>query len=137
MRPLVALLLLAAPLVAQDKTLEKLAGSYAVKEFHREGKAVADDVKKGVTAVKVAGDKLTVTMNGKEVVAKLKADDTKKPAEIDLFPQAEPFEKERAFKGIFELKDKTLTLTYVEDGDRPKDFATDAKTSTRLVLERK
>ena len=126
------LLLFASPLLAQD-----LAGSYTVKEFHREGKAVPDDVKKGVTAVKVAGDKLTITMNGKEVVAKVKTDAAKKPAEIDLFPQNEPFEKERAFKGIFELKGTTLTITYVEDGDRPKDFATDAKTSTKLVLEKK
>ena len=132
------LLLLAAPAFAQDKNLEKLAGSYSVKELFREGKAAPDDVKKGYSAVKVAGDKLTVTVGGKEVVAKLKVvDAAKKPAEIDLFPQTEPFEKERAFKGIFEVSGTTLTITYVEDGDRPKDFATDAKTSTKLVLEKK
>jgi uncharacterized protein (TIGR03067 family) len=132
MRPLLVLLLLSAPLAAQD-----LAGSYAVKEMHREGKAVADDVRKGVTGVTIAGGKLTFTQNGKEVVAKVKTDAAKKPAEIDLFPQTEPFEKERAFKGIFELKGTTLTITYVEDGERPKDFATDARTSTKLVLEKK
>lgn len=126
------LLLFTSPLLAQD-----LAGSYAVKEMHREGKAVPDDVKKGVTGVKIAGDKLTITMNGKEVVAKVKTDDRKKPAEIELFPQNDPFEKERAFKGIFELKGTILTITYVEDGERPRDFATDAKTSTKLVLEKK
>lgn len=133
MRALPLLLLLAAPAVAQDK----LAGTYAVKEFHREGKAVADEVKKSVTSVKIVSGTLTITMNGKEIVAKVKTDDRKKPAEIDLFPQNDPFEKERAFKGIFEVKDGTLTITYVEDGDRPKDFATDAKTSTKLVLEKK
>lgn len=137
MRHVLPLLLLAAPAVAQDKPLEKLAGSYTVTEFHREGKAVPDDVKKGVSAVRIDGDKLTVTMGGKQMVAKLKVDVSKKVAEIDLYPQNEPFEKDRPFKGIFELKDKTLTITYVEDGDRPKEFATDAKTSTKLVLERK
>ena len=132
------LLLLAAPAFAQDKNLEKLAGSYTVKELFREGKAVPDDVKKGMTAVKVAGDKLTITANGKEIVARVKvADAAKKPAEIDLFPQTEPFEKERAFKGIYEVSGTTVTITYVEDGERPKDFATDAKTSTKLVLEKK
>lgn len=129
------LLLLAGPVVAQDKPLDKLAGSYSVKEFHREGKAVPDEVKKGVTAVKIEGDKLTVSMSGKSLVAKLRVDATKKVAEIDLFPQNEPFEKDRPFKGIYELKDKTLTITYVEDGERPKEFTTDAKTSTKLVLE--
>ncbi len=138
MRHLLPLLLLAAPaFAADDKTLATLAGSYTVTEFHREGKAVPDDVKKAVSAVKIDGDKLTITMGGKPLVAKLKADGTKKPAEIDLFPQTEPFEKDRPFKGIFELKDKTLTITYVEDGERPKEFATDAKTSTKLVLEKK
>ncbi len=137
MRHLLPLLLLAAPAFAQDKNLEKLVGSYTVTEFHREGKAVPGDVKKGVSAVKIDGDKLTITMKGKPFVAKLKVDVTKKVAEIDLYPQTEPFEKDRPFKGIFELKDKTLTITYVEDGERPKDFATDAKTSTMLVLERK
>lgn len=132
------LLLLAAPAFAQDKNLEKLAGSYMVKELHREGKAAADDVKKGYSAVKVAGDKLTITANGKEIVAKLRVvDATKKPAEIDLYPQTEPFEKERAFKGIFEVSGTTLTITYVEEGDRPKDFATDVRTSTKIVLEKK
>ena len=131
------LLFLAAPVFAQDKTLEKMAGSYTVKELFREGKAAPDDVKKGMTAVKVAGDKLTITANGKDIVAKLKVDGARKPAEIDLYPQTEPFEKERAFKGIMEVSGTTITITYVEDGDRPKDFATDAKTSTKLVLEKK
>lgn len=137
MRHLLPLLLLAAPAFAQDKTVATLAGSYTVTEFHREGKPVPDDVRKAVSAVKIDGDKLTVTMGGKQVVAKLKADATKKVAEIDLYPQNEPFEKDRPFKGIFELKDKTLTITYVEDGERPKEFTTDAKTSTKLVLEKK
>ena len=137
MRHLLPLVLFAAPHVAQDKPLDKLAGSYVVTEFHREGKAVPDDVKKGVTAVKFDGDRFTVTMGGKTLTAKVKVDATKKLAEIDLFPQTEPFEKDRPFKGIYELKDKTLTITYVEDGERPKDFTSEAKTSTKLVLERK
>ena len=41
MRAALPLLLFAAPLAAQD-----LAGSYVVKEMHREGKAVPDDVRK-------------------------------------------------------------------------------------------
>ncbi|MCU0704293.1 MAG: TIGR03067 domain-containing protein [Fimbriiglobus sp.] len=137
MRPLLPLLFLITPAFAQDKALEKLAGNYSVKEFVREGKAVPDDVRKSISAVKIAGDKLTITTNGKELVAKLKVSDKTAPAEIDLFPQNEPFEKDRPFKGLVELKGNTLTLAYVEDGDRPKDFKTEVKTSTRLVLEKK
>jgi uncharacterized protein (TIGR03067 family) len=137
MRALPVLLLLAAPLVAQDKAVTAMAGTYTVKEMAREGKAAPDDVRKGVSAVKIAGDKITFTQNGKELVAKLRADSTKKPAEIDLLPEGDQFDKGRAFKGIYELKGDTLTITFVEDGERPKDFATDAKTATKLVLEKR
>ena len=138
MRHPLALLLLAAPLAADDKPLALLAGSYTVKELHREGKAAPDDVKRGYSGVKIAGDKLTVTMGGKEIVAVLKnLDAAKTPAEIDLFPQTESYNKDRPFKGIYEKKGDALTLTFVEDGDRPKDFGTDAKTATKLVLEKK
>lgn len=137
MRCLPLLLLLAAPAVADDKAVAALAGTYTVKEMAREGKAAPDEVKKGMGAVTVSGDKISFTQNGKELTARLRADAARKPAEIDLIPDGEVFDKGRAFKGIYELKDKTLTITFVEDGERPRDFATDAKTSTKLVLERK
>lgn len=137
MRCLPLLLLFAVPAVADEKAVATLAGTWTVKEMAREGKAAPDEVKKGMGAVKVAGDKITFTQNGKEVTARLRADAGKKPAEIDLLPEGDLFDKGRAFKGIYELKGDTLTITFVEDGERPKDFATDAKTSTKLVLEKK
>jgi uncharacterized protein (TIGR03067 family) len=137
MRCLPLLLLLAAPALADDKAVEALAGTYTVKEFAREGKAAPDDVKKGMGAVTVADGKITFTQNGKERVARLRADAARKPAEIELIPEGDEFDKGRAFKGIYELKGDTLTITFVEDGERPTDFATTAKTATKLVLVKK
>ena len=130
------LLLVAAPALADEKSVAALAGSYTVTEFAREGKAVPDEVRKG-TSVTIDGDKLTVSMGGKEIVAKVKADAARKPAEIDLYPLTGDYEKNRYFKGVYELKGTTLTITFVEDGDRPKALDSDAKSSTRLVLEKK
>jgi uncharacterized protein (TIGR03067 family) len=137
MRPLFTLLLLALPAAAQQPKPASLDGAYTVTEFAREGKAVPDDVKKSVSGVKVGDGKLIVTMGGKEFVSRLKVDAARKPIEIELYPVGEGMDKDRSFKGIAEVKDNTLTITFVEDGERPKAFDTDAKTSTRLVLEKR
>lgn len=134
--PLLALLAVATA-CGQDRALVAIAGKYAVTEMARDGKPVPDAVRKGVSGVTVAGEKITITMNGKELVAKLRADVTTSPMQLDLYPEGDEFDPGRKFPGIYKSDGKTLTITFVEDGDRPTDFATQAKTATKLVLEKK
>jgi uncharacterized protein (TIGR03067 family) len=139
MRAVVVLtaLAVAAPVVAQDAAVKELDGGYTVKEFARAGKPVPDEVRKTVTAVTVAGGKLTVKVGGKELTAALKADPKKSPAELDLFPQGADYEKGKRFPGLYKVEKGELTIVFVEEGDRPKDFATETGTATRLVLVKK
>lgn len=132
-----ALLLLTLPAAAQDKAVKDLDGSYTVKAFERGGKPVPDEVKKGVTGVSLAGGKLTLVAGGKSLVATVKVNAAKTPAEIDLYPQGAEYEKNRKFLGVYEVKDGELTIVYVEDGERPKDLKGDAAGATKLVLVKK
>ena len=136
-RALLALLLAAAPLFAQDKAVKDLEGTYAVKEFERAGKAVPEATKDGITSVGISGGKLTVKAGGKEIVATLKADASKKPAELDLFPQGMDYEKGRRFLGLYKVDGDELTIVFVEDGERPKDFDPKAPSATKLVLKKR
>jgi len=131
------LLLAGSSLVAQDAAVKELEGEYSLKSFERGGKPVPDEAKKGVSAVVIAGGKLKMTAGGKELVAVLKADKAKKPAEIDLFPQGIDYEKGRKFQGVYQFEKGELTLVFVEDGDRPKDLKGDGNTATKLVLVKK
>jgi uncharacterized protein (TIGR03067 family) len=135
MRAFALTLLFAVGAVAQDKAAA-LDGTYTVKEFDRAGKAVPDAVREKVSAVKIAGGKLTITAGGKELVAVLKPDPAKKPAEIDLLPQGEA-DKGRKFPGLYKLEADQLTIVFVEDGERPKDFNPTAPSATKLVLVKK
>lgn len=131
------IVLLCTQAAAQDKAVKELDGAYTVKAFERGGKAVPDDVKKGVSAVGIAGGKLTLVAGGKSLVATVKLNAAKTPAEIDLFPQGAEFEKGRRFLGVYQVKDGELTIVYVEDGERPKDLKGDSAGATKLVLVKK
>lgn len=131
------MLLGAQAAAAQEKVLKDLEGAYTVTVFERDGKAVPVEVKSGVTAVSIAEGKLTIATAGKRLVAMLKVDASKKPAEIDLFPQGPEFEKGRRFLGVFQVDKGELTIVYVEEGARPKDLKGEGKGTTKLVLTRK
>jgi len=136
LRLLAVVLLLVPMLQAQDSALKELAGAYVAKGFERSGKPVPDAVLESVTAVKIADGKLTMTIGKKEWSAKLRVDSSKKIAEIDLFPLTGDYDKDRKFPGLFKLEKESLTILYVEDGERPKDF-TGGAGSTKLVLVKK
>lgn len=134
---LVALLLAAAAVGGQDKAAKDLDGTYTLKEFERAGQPVPDAVRDGVSAVAIAGGKLTLKVGGKELVADLKLDPAKKPAELDLLPQTPAADKGRKFPGLYRVENGRLTIVFVEDGERPKDFTPSAPSATKLVLEKK
>jgi uncharacterized protein (TIGR03067 family) len=125
------------PAAAQDQAVKDLEGTYTVKEFERGGKPVPDEVKKGVSPVRIASGKLTLTAGGKSLTAVLKADPVKKPATIDLYPQGKEYEEGKKFLGLYQADGNELTLLFVEEGERPKEFKSEAKTATKLVLVKK
>ena len=133
----IAIFLLPLAAFAQDKAVAALEGTFEVKEFDRAGKPVADEIRKAITSVKIEKGKLTIQVDGKEIVAVLKADPAKKPAELDLLPQGKEFDKGKKFPGVYTFEKDVLTICYVEDGDRPKELKSEATTSTRLVLVKK
>ncbi len=139
LRLLASLALFALPLAgfAQDKTVASFEGAYEVKEFDRAGKPVADEIRKAITSVKIEKGRMTIQVDGKEIVAVLKADPAKKPTELDLMPQGKEFDKNKKFPGVYTFEKDVLTICYVEDGDRPKELKSEASTSTRLVLVKK
>ena len=120
----------------QAQALKDLTGAYTVKDFERDGTAVPEKVKDDITAFTIKDGKLSITMGKTELSATLKVDTGKTPAEMDLFPLNADFDKGRKFPGLFKWEKDTLTILYVEDGERPKDF-TGGKGSTKLVLVKK
>ena len=138
MRGILMLVILCAGSVAygQAQALKDLTGAYTVKDFERDGTAVPDKVKESVTAFTIKDGKLSITMGKTELTATLKLDTSKTPAEMDLFPLNADFDKGRKFPGVFKWEKDTLTIHYVEDGERPKNF-TGSKGSTKLVLVKK
>jgi uncharacterized protein (TIGR03067 family) len=117
--------------------VKELEGEYTVQAFTRGGKPVPDEAKKGVSSVAVVAGKLKLTAGGKELVAIVKADKTKKPAEIDLLPQGTDYEKGRRFLGLYQFEKGELTLVFAEDGERPKDLKGESANVTKLVLVKK
>ena len=120
----------------QAQALKDLTGAYTVKDFERDGTAVPEKVKDDITAFTIKDGKLSIKMGKTELSATLKVDNGKTPAEMDLFPLNADFDKGRKFPGLFKWEKDTLTILYVEDGERPKDF-TGGKGTTKLVLVKK
>ena len=120
----------------QSLALKDLTGAYTVKEFERDGTAVPDKVKDSVTALTIKDGKLSISMGKTELTATIKVETSRTPAEMDLFPLNADFDKGRKFPGVYKWEKDTLTIHYIEDGARPKDF-TGGKGSTKLVLVKK
>jgi uncharacterized protein (TIGR03067 family) len=123
--------------VADEKALKELEGTYKVVSAEKDGKAPPDfEAFKKKASIIIAGDTITFDL-GKDEVAKsgkLKADASKKPAEIDITPSEGP-EKGKTFPGIYKLEKGTLTLVWKEAGDRPTAFSS-GNGAAVLVLKR-
>jgi uncharacterized protein (TIGR03067 family) len=119
---------------AARKEQERLQGTWKVLKMVDSGRpGPADEVQK--TRLVVAGDKLTVQMDGKpEELATFTLDPGKKPAAIDI----RPAKGRELVKGIYKLEKDQLHICFAKDGkDRPKEFAsTQEARSSLVVLER-
>jgi uncharacterized protein (TIGR03067 family) len=136
MRAILVMLCVGSAAFGQAQALKDLTGAYTVKDFERDGTAVPDKTKESITAFTIKDGKLNITMGKTDLTATLKVDTGKTPNEMDLFPVNADFDKGRKFPGIYKWEKDTLTIHYVEDGERPKDF-TGGKGSTKLVLVKK
>jgi len=120
----------------QKKELEKLSGTFKIKQFEREGKAFSKDeigkmkvVQKGAEWTFHLGDDST---QGKDVPYP-----DKKPKEIDSVYLNGPANG-KTVKGIYKVDGDTVTYCWAEpDKARPKDFTTKEKDGlTLMVLEK-
>jgi uncharacterized protein (TIGR03067 family) len=105
--------------LADEKALKELAGTYRVVSAEKAGTPAPKDVEKVKLTFK--DDELTIHTGGGEKKAKIKVDGTKKPAHIDIMPDDGP-EKGKSFPGLYKLEKDDLTLVFTQGADRPKDF---------------
>ncbi len=121
------------------KDSERLQGNWIVLRMEEGGKKAPDELLK-TTAVAFQGDKLTVTENGKVVVAfRFKLIPNKKPAQVDLTHLVGD-DKDKTEKGIYEFKkDDTVWFCVADIGkERPKTFeSTKDDDRTLVVIKRK
>jgi len=110
-------------LLADDKALKELEGTYKVTALEKAGKPAPKEVTDGVT-VTIKGDDFTIKLGGDEKKAKIKADGSKQPATIDITPNDGP-EKGKTFPGIYKIEKGELTIVFTEKDARPKDFKGD------------
>ena len=110
--------------LADEKALKELAGTYRLVSAEKAGVPAPKDVEKVKLTFK--GDEMTIVLPDGEKRAKIQVDSTKKPAHIDIMPDEGP-EKGKTFPGIYKLDKGELTLAYSEKGDRPKDFKSEGE----------
>jgi uncharacterized protein (TIGR03067 family) len=107
-------------ILAQEKGLKDLEGTYKVTAMEKAGKTAPKEL---TDTVKVAfkGSELTIKIGDEDKKAKIKVDASKTPNTIDIQPTDGP-EKGKTFPGIYKLDKGDLTIAFTEKGDRPKEF---------------
>ena len=135
--PVAVVLLVAADEPAKDamKDEDKLQGEWTMVSMETLGvKHSEDDVKKYTLTIK--GDRWTVT-NARTLSPgqTFKIDPSKDPKTLDLTIKL--VNQERVSKGIYKLDGDTLTICRTEEnGERPKEFKTTAKSGILVVWKR-
>ncbi|MBA4067659.1 MAG: hypothetical protein C0501_28935 [Isosphaera sp.] len=116
---------LAGVVLADEKALKELEGTYTVSALEKGGKPapkeISDDLK-----VTIKGDEFVIKIGGDEKKAKIKVDPAKTPPAIDITPVDGP-EKGKTFPGIYKLDKGELTLVFTEGdkAERPKELKSD------------
>ena len=135
--PFAVVLLMAADDPAKDamKDEDKLQGEWTMVSMETLGvKHSEDDVKKYTLTIK--GDRWTVT-NARTLSPgrTFKIDPSKEPKTLDLTIKLG--NQEKVSQGIYKLDGDTLTVCRTEDnGERPKEFKTTAKSGILVVWKR-
>lgn len=118
---------LAGVVLADEKALKELEGTYTVAALEKGGKPapkeLVDDLK-----VTIKGDELVIKIGAEEKKAKIKADAGKTPATIDITPADGP-EKGKTFPGIYKVEKGEVTLVFVEGdkAERPKELKSEGE----------
>lgn len=111
-------------LLADEKALKELEGSYTILQLEKGGKPAPKDIA-DMVKVSIKGENFTITVGGEEKKAKIKVDSSKTPHHIDITPQDGP-EKGMTFPGIYKIEKGEVTIVFTEKGtDRPKELKSD------------
>ncbi len=117
------LLTFAGAIVADEKDLQELEGTYSVTSLQFGGKILPkEDAQK--TKVRFKGDMLSIIIGGQEKTTQIKVDTSKKPHTIDLTPNEGP-DKGKTYLGIYKIEKGELTLVFIKSGERPKEFTSE------------
>jgi uncharacterized protein (TIGR03067 family) len=133
-RPIAACLLavlIAFPVLAEDKGEPKMDGVWAPTSAELGGMKLPDEIVKGLKLV-IKDSKYTVTVGVQTDKGTVKVDASTKPKSLDI-TGAEGPNKDKTFLAIYELTGDTLKVCYDLSGKaRPTTFET--KPNTQLFL---
>lgn len=115
----------AGVILADEKALKELEGTYTVTALEKAGKPAPKEVTDAVK-ISIKGDAFVLSFGSEEKKAKIKVDGSKTPGTIDITPTDGP-EKDKTFPGIYKLEKGEVTLVFVEKGDRPKEFKSEGE----------
>jgi uncharacterized protein (TIGR03067 family) len=116
----------AGVVIAQDKALKELEGTYKVTALEKGGKPAPKELTDSLK-VTIKGGEFMFKIGDDEKKAKIMVNSSKKPNTIDITPSDGP-EKGKTFPGIFKMDKGEVTLVFTEKGDRPKEFKSEGET---------
>lgn len=116
---------LAGTVLADEKALKELEGTYTVVSMEKGGKAAPKEATESLK-IAIKGDEMVITTEGGDKKAKIKVDASKTPNTIDISPLDGP-EKGKSFPGIYKAEKGEVTLVFAEKGDRPKELKSEGE----------
>jgi uncharacterized protein (TIGR03067 family) len=123
----VTCVLAADPVEESAKALKELEGTYTFVALEKQGEKSPDAVAKDVEKVVIEKNRLTIHFRKEAKSARLGADPTKNPKQIDMIAD-DGARKGQITPGIYKMEDGDLWLCFDEEGkSRPKEFKTEKK----------